>query len=224
MLQRVWAYSRALSRNSRDYLINILRWEQDPIAEKTAGFLERNFRRTRKVTGGVFSGMGKARGAMQHMVQQFRQFADDSKYFAKAKKDQSLQKYSKFTYTEHHKVQRVKGDMIKMIPFSVLLIIPGFELFIPAWVAAFPSAIPSQFQSEAKQEEQFKRMLEKREHAAKNLRRKLGIYFNNLIKDKLVNTEDIEPLNHLKSLMRDKGADPIELLSYKSLFRRYVGF
>jgi hypothetical protein len=68
---------------------------------------------------------------------------DDSKFWAKEHKKVRMGKYGRWEYKKKIKAERVRGDMIKMIPFSVLLIVPGFEVFIPAWIAVFPQGIPS---------------------------------------------------------------------------------
>lgn len=72
-----------------------------------------------------------------------------------------MEKYQRWTYREKVKTDRIRSDMIKMIPFSVLLIVPGMDLLIPAWVALFPQGLPSQFMSE---EQKAKRVTELLDH------------------------------------------------------------
>ena len=52
-------------------------------------------------------------------------------------------KYTKDDYFERSKVRQVKKDVIKFIPFSMFLIIPGGELFIPPYLMIFPNSMPS---------------------------------------------------------------------------------
>jgi LETM1 and EF-hand domain-containing protein 1 len=52
--------------------------------------------------------------------------------------------------------------MIKFIPFSLFIIIPGAELLLPAWLVVFPNSIPSQFMSDDAKSQQFKKMTERR--------------------------------------------------------------
>ena len=57
-------------------------------------------------------------------------------------------KYKKVDIMEDRKIRQVKNDVIKFIPFSILLIIPGMEILIPPVLVIFPNSIPSQFISE----------------------------------------------------------------------------
>lgn len=54
-------------------------------------------------------------------------------------------KYERPTYKQDIKMRQIKQDFIKFIPFSVFMIVPGAELFLPAWLVIFPNSIPSQF-------------------------------------------------------------------------------
>lgn len=44
-------------------------------------------------------------------------------------------------------LRRTLGDLFRVVPFSVFIIIPFMELLLPVYIWLFPSALPSTFQS-----------------------------------------------------------------------------
>ena len=72
-----------------------------------------------------------------------KELRDDTKYLAGTTKDVYSAKYGQWTFTKKKRAEKVRSDMIKMIPFSFFIIIPGGEILIPAWVAVFPQGLPS---------------------------------------------------------------------------------
>ena len=162
-------YGSSLASNSKTYAYHFFHLEKDPICEKTSAFLKRNSQRSSVA-------YQKVNGFVTHSIASLREFKDDSKYYAKSKKKQ-MGKYQRWTYREKVKTDRIKSDMIKMIPFSVLLIIPGMEIFIPAWIAVFPQGLPTQFMSEDQKSKMVTKLLDHRRSAAKQLRIKIPLYF-----------------------------------------------
>jgi len=69
------------------------------------------------------------------------------------------------------------------VPFSLFLLIPGGELFLPAWVLIFPNSVPSQFVGEDERIKKFKELKEKQENAAEKLLYILPNYLAKLIAD-----------------------------------------
>ena len=67
------------------------------------------------------------------------------------------------------KSNEVKQDLVKFVPFSFFLLIPGGELFLPPWIMIFPNSVPSQFLSEKEREAKFKEMKERQMAAANKL-------------------------------------------------------
>ena len=55
---------------------------------------------------------------------------------------------------------QVKKDFIKFVPFSLFLLIPGAELFLPAWVMIFPNSVPSQFVGDEERNKKFIKLKE----------------------------------------------------------------
>lgn len=74
-------------------------------------------------------------------------------------------------------MRQVKKDFIKFVPFSLFLLIPGGEIFLPAWVLIFPNSIPSQFVADEERNKKFKEMKERQENSAEKLAYTLPSYF-----------------------------------------------
>lgn len=203
-----------MASNSKTYAGHFFKLEGEQITTKTSSFCKRNYGR------GAYA-YQKTSEIVSHTIASLRDFKDDSKYYAKSKK-KSMEKYQRWTYREKVKTDRIRTDMIKMIPFSVLLIVPGMDLLIPAWVALFPQGLPSQFMSEEQKSKMVTKLLDHRRAAAKSLRIKIPLYFQSLIKDHAVLQKDIEGIKHLARVIRNQDTDPIELMNYKSLFRNYA--
>ena len=96
----------------------------------------------------------------------------------------------------------MRTDVIKFIPFSLFLLIPGGELFLPAWVVVFPNSVPSQFVSDAEREKKFQRLKEKQENACEKLVHSIPIYLSNLDKDPEISAKYKKDIAELKALLR----------------------
>jgi len=48
---------------------------------------------------------------------------------------------------------RTLGDLFRVVPFSVFIIVPGAELLLPFAIKLFPNLLPSQFQHTTTQNE-----------------------------------------------------------------------
>lgn len=83
---------------------------------------------------------------VKHTVHGLRDFGSDSKWLIKTSTNQA--KYSVVSYGEATRQRHVKRDVLKMIPFSFFLIVPGAELALPAYLKIFPNSLPSQFESD----------------------------------------------------------------------------
>ena len=53
--------------------------------------------------------------------------------------------YKHFTGFEKKENFRIVYDLLKFIPFSLFLIIPGAEILLPLYLAFFPNSIPTWF-------------------------------------------------------------------------------
>ena len=63
------------------------------------------------------------------------------------------------------------------------MIVPGGELFLPAWVMIFPNSVPSQFVSEEEKDKRFEQLKDLQENAADKLSYILPNYMQKLVKD-----------------------------------------
>ena len=77
-------------------------------------------------------------------------------------------------------MRTVTQDMLKMIPFSAFLIIPGAELLLPVYLNIFPNAMPSQFVSGDDLKLQFSSRHSKQEEAAIKLGKIWPVYLAKL--------------------------------------------
>ena len=92
---------------------------------------------------------------------------------------------------------------MRFVPFSLFLLIPGGELFLPAWVLIFPNSVPSQFVSEAERAKKFEELKALQENAADKLGYILPNYMQKLIQgDELSTEDDRARLRELKALLR----------------------
>ena len=77
----------------------------------------------------------------------------------------------------------MKIDVIKFIPFSFFILIPGAEILLPPFLMVFPNSVPSQFMTQEKRSEKFLEIKERRIKAAKELKIKMPNFLNKLEKD-----------------------------------------
>jgi LETM1 and EF-hand domain-containing protein 1 len=101
-------------------------------------------------------------------------------------------RYDDVSYSKQTKIRQVKKDFIKFVPFSFFLIVPGAELFLPAWIMIFPNSIPSQFLSDKEREDKFRELKEKQIAAAEKLNYIIPNYLARLARDDQVIPEDKE--------------------------------
>jgi len=147
----------------------------------------------------------------------FGSFKNDVVYWYTAKKALSRGKIDVFKYKEKRRLNRIFGDMLKFIPFSLFIIIPGGELFIPAWVLFFPNSIPSQFVSEKSRRESMERRRALRHEAAEKLLSKLPQYLVSMEDDETLHPVLREELSALNKKLQE-GALPTDLLNFKRIF------
>ena len=86
---------------------------------------------------------------------------------------------------------------MKFVPFSVFILIPGLELLLPAWIAIFPNAIPTQFMSEEKKALKLKETIKNRNRAAEKLLYLFPKHLKTIAGDVEVDKHDKERLEAL---------------------------
>ncbi|PLW46356.1 hypothetical protein PCASD_05443 [Puccinia coronata f. sp. avenae] len=86
-----------------------------------------------------------------------------------AKYQLKLLKGKKLTRRERRQLKRTTTDLLRLIPFSVFLIVPFMELLLPVALKLFPNMLPSTFQNESKELEKKRKLLKVRLEMAKFL-------------------------------------------------------
>ena len=118
----------------------------------------------------------------------------------------------------------MRKDFIKFVPFSLFLLIPGGELFLPAWVLIFPNSVPSQFVGEEERNKKFAQLKEKQEDAAEKLLYILPNYLSRLLVHEELDDNDKGEIKNLRALLKHEDFKPEQLLEYRRLFTRYGKF
>lgn len=121
-------------------------------------------------------------------------------------------------------MRQVRSDFIKFVPFSLFLLIPGGELFLPAWVLIFPNSIPSQFIGEDERIKKFAQLRERQEDAAEKLQYILTNYIARLLQHKELSDTDREVITRLRQMLKQGDFEPQDLLEYRGAFTRFGKF
>lgn len=70
---------------------------------------------------------------------------------------------------EHKQLVRTVGDVFRLLPFSVFIIVPFMELLLPVAIKLFPGMLPSTFQTVTERNDKLKQSLKVRLEMAKFL-------------------------------------------------------
>ncbi|KAG0033712.1 hypothetical protein BGZ82_005999 [Podila clonocystis] len=76
---------------------------------------------------------------------------------------------NKLTRREQRQLRRTTGDLMRLIPFSVFLIVPFMEFLLPVALKLFPNMLPSTFEDKFAEEEKKRKLLKMRLEMAKFL-------------------------------------------------------
>ncbi|XP_011496159.1 PREDICTED: LETM1 and EF-hand domain-containing protein anon-60Da, mitochondrial [Ceratosolen solmsi marchali] len=74
---------------------------------------------------------------------------------------------------EHRLLIKTTGDMFRLIPFSVFIIVPFMEFLLPIVIKIFPGLLPSTFQTATEKEDKLKQALKVKIEMAKFLQKTL---------------------------------------------------
>mmetsp|Transcript_16605 Transcript_16605/g.28276 ORF Transcript_16605/g.28276 Transcript_16605/m.28276 type:complete len:305 (+) Transcript_16605:440-1354(+) len=200
-----------------EYGFDLVLWRTDAISFKTVEFMKRNFNRVRSTMAHLLYEVRKVK-------QGFGRFKRDILFFMGVQRKNIELKYQADNYMENVKVRQVKIDVIKFIPFSFFILIPGAEILLPPFLVIFPNSVPSQFMSDQARAKKYEQIKERRINAARHLVQLLPNYLYSLEKDSQVGTEDIAKIQQLKSDFKKAQLLPTDLLQYKYLFKRFADF
>lgn len=70
---------------------------------------------------------------------------------------------------EYNLLKRTVGDLFRLLPFSVFIIVPFMELLLPLFIKFFPGMLPSTFQTASDKNEKIKQNLKIKLEMAKFL-------------------------------------------------------
>jgi LETM1 and EF-hand domain-containing protein 1 len=73
------------------------------------------------------------------------------------------------TRRERRLLVRTVGDLFRLVPFSVFVIVPFLEFTLPIFLKIFPNMLPSTFEDKLKKEENLKKQLRLKIEMAKFL-------------------------------------------------------
>ena len=141
------------------FIRDIVRWNENALIFRTSHFLKRNWGRFWTVLDFIEHYSWVAWVALKHGVihtaHGFKALFKDGKWAVKTQSTKFQARYGLETYKKQKKLAQVQKDFIKFIPFSFFILIPGGEIFLPAWVLIFPNSIPSQFVADEEREKKF---------------------------------------------------------------------
>ena len=112
----------------------------DTVSLKTSEFIKRNYNRIKNTIDHIVIEIKRYGSGIRNLN-------NDIKTAAGYGIRDSKKKYSKDKPWEKAKIRQVKKDVIKFVPFSFFILIPGAEILLPPFLVVFPEAVPSQFLS-----------------------------------------------------------------------------
>lgn len=220
-MSRLRARAAFTADRTKAYVRDIQTGRTDAVVYKTVEFFRRNVEGTVLAVRGLLYSIWLG---IRHMVKGLVKVKNDVKFLIGVQRRAVGATYAKDDYFERRKVRQVKQDVIKFIPFSLFLIIPGGELFIPPYLMIFPNSMPSQFMDSAQRNKRFKQIKHTRDEAAKKLMISYPNYFNDLRKNDHVLEEDSETITKFAKDLKKPYLLPTDLLIYKQIFKRYAQF
>ncbi|KAJ3387831.1 hypothetical protein HDU92_001783 [Lobulomyces angularis] len=81
---------------------------------------------------------------------------------------------NKLSRREMNQLRRSMGDLLKLVPFIIIVLIPFMEFALPLLIKVFPNMLPSTFESKYQEEEKKKKLLKIRLEVAKFLQDTVG--------------------------------------------------
>ncbi|XP_018347871.1 PREDICTED: LETM1 domain-containing protein LETM2, mitochondrial isoform X2 [Trachymyrmex septentrionalis] len=113
----------------------------------------------------------KIKGEILHYYHGFRLLGLDMKVSAKL--IWRILHGKSLSRREHRLLIKTTGDMFRLIPFSVFIIVPFMEFLLPVAIKLFPGMLPSTFQTAVEKEDKLKQALKVKIEMAKFLQKTL---------------------------------------------------
>ncbi|XP_043256935.1 mitochondrial proton/calcium exchanger protein [Colletes gigas] len=113
----------------------------------------------------------KVKGEILHYYHGFRLLGLDMKISAKLV--WRILQGKELSRREHRLLIKTTGDVFRLIPFSVFIIVPFMEFLLPIAIKIFPGLLPSTFQTATEKEDKLKQALKIKIEMAKFLQKTL---------------------------------------------------
>nr|CAD7570645.1 unnamed protein product [Timema californicum] len=122
------------------------------------------------------------------------------------------------TRREHNQLVRTVGDLFRLVPFSVFVIVPFMELLLPLAIKFFPGMLPSTFQTVTEKEDKMKQALKVKLEMAKFLQKTLD---EMAVEGKGHRSEAAKEFADFVTKLRSSGqkATNKEILKFSKLFK-----
>ena len=118
------------------FCLDVISFRRDPVIFKTTAFIRRNLNRIRSTLSHIWL-------ELKHVGHGFKKMKSDISYAVGVRKKGFTSKYKDDDHFERKKVKQVRSDVIKFIPFSFFILIPGAEILLPPFLMVFPNSKPS---------------------------------------------------------------------------------
>lgn len=122
------------------------------------------------------------------------------------------------TRRERNLLRRTMGDIIRMVPFVVIVLIPFAELGLPVLLKLFPNMLPSQFEKADQKREAYKRSLNVRLEIHGLLQEVLSDYMNRWT-GQSTNLSVKDLLLQLESVRKGETSSPSAVYQVAKLFK-----
>lgn len=121
------------------------------------------------------------------------------------------------TRREHRLLIRTVGNLFRLVPFSVFIIVPFMELLLPFFIKFFPGMLPSTFQTATEKEDKFKQNLKVKLEMAKFLQQTLD---EMAVQHKDHNSQLAKEFSEWFQKVRTSGehVSNIEIMKFSKLF------
>lgn len=121
------------------------------------------------------------------------------------------------TRREYRLLIRTVGDMFRLVPFSVFIIVPFMELLLPVFIKFFPGMLPSTFQTTSEKEDKIKSNLKIKLEMAKFLQETLD---DMAVQHKDHSSEQAKEFTEWFTKIRKTGEEVTnqEIMKYSKLF------
>ena len=143
----LWHWMKQTQKNAFEFFLDLtFRGDTNAVMFKTAGFTKRQAGRALAFAqwfgAKAWYAWDALKHGLAHMAHGMKALFKDGKWVVKHQVNKQ-QLYARSSFKQQQRVRQVQNDFIKFVPFSLFLLIPGGELFLPAWVLIFPNSVPS---------------------------------------------------------------------------------